>query len=118
MYTTQIQKVTPDPVDNSGPIFDAKPLHKVQNNTDNYNVFAIENEHLEQPDSINDIYLEEQGDADITIDSLNMCYDREQDDADELAQERDLLASLINKLKCEINDSKNHNKFLESSNKA
>ncbi|GKC07959.1 uncharacterized mitochondrial protein-like protein, partial [Tanacetum coccineum] len=28
----------------------------------------------------------------------------DQDDTDELAQERDLLASLINKLKCEIDD--------------
>ncbi|GKD25654.1 hypothetical protein Tco_1231868, partial [Tanacetum coccineum] len=68
-----------------------------------------------------DAYLEEQGDTNITIDSLDMCYDREQDDhddTDKLAQERDLLASLIEKLKCEINDSKNHNKFLESSNKA
>ncbi|GJQ90315.1 hypothetical protein Tco_0001454 [Tanacetum coccineum] len=41
-----------------------------------------------------------------------------QDDTDDLDQERDLLASLIQKLKCEINDSKNQNKFLESSNKA
>ncbi|GKA14897.1 hypothetical protein Tco_0694543 [Tanacetum coccineum] len=40
------------------------------------------------------------------------------DDADELAQERDLLASLIDKLKCEIDDNKNRNKFLESSHKA
>nr|GEX24442.1 hypothetical protein [Tanacetum cinerariifolium] len=32
-------------------------------------------------------------------------------------QERDLLASLIEKLKCEIDDRKNRNKFLESSNK-
>ncbi|GJW20426.1 integrase, catalytic region, zinc finger, CCHC-type containing protein [Tanacetum coccineum] len=92
MYMAQIQEVTPDPVDNSGPIFDVEPLHKVHNNNDNYNVFAIENEHPEQPESINDIYLEE--------------------------QERDLLASLIEKLKCEIDDSKNHNKFLETSNKA
>ncbi|GJU18509.1 hypothetical protein Tco_1146475 [Tanacetum coccineum] len=48
-------------------------------------------------------------------------YKREQDDqddTDELAQERDLLASLIEKLKCEIDDSKNRNKFLESSNQA
>ncbi|GKC47160.1 hypothetical protein Tco_1064882 [Tanacetum coccineum] len=117
----QIQEVTPDPVDNSGSIFDAEPLHKVQNNTDNYNVFTIENEHPEQPDFVNDIYLEEQGDTDITIDSLDICYDRDQDDhddTDELDQERDLLASLIDKLKCEIDDSKNHNKFLETSNKA
>ncbi|GJU14325.1 retrovirus-related pol polyprotein from transposon TNT 1-94 [Tanacetum coccineum] len=40
----------------------------------------------------------------------------DQDD-DDLARERDLLASLIEKLKCEIDDSKNHNKLLESSNK-
>ncbi|GJX06954.1 hypothetical protein Tco_0194886 [Tanacetum coccineum] len=37
MYMAQIQEVTPDPVDNSGPIFDAEPLHKVQNNNDNLN---------------------------------------------------------------------------------
>ncbi|GJX71844.1 hypothetical protein Tco_0309015 [Tanacetum coccineum] len=42
----------------------------------------------------------------------------ESDDTDELDQERDLLASLIEKLKCEIDDNKNRNKFLESSNQA
>ncbi|GJY71766.1 retrovirus-related pol polyprotein from transposon TNT 1-94 [Tanacetum coccineum] len=121
MYMAQIQEVTPDPVDNSGPIFDDEPMHKVQDNNDNYNVFAIENVHPEQPESGNDIYLEEQGDPNITIDSLDICYDRElddQDDTDELDQKRDLLASLIDKLKCEIDDSKNRNKFLESSHKA
>nr|GFB98988.1 hypothetical protein [Tanacetum cinerariifolium] len=59
------------------------------------------------------------GDTNITIDLLDMCTNGEtvdQDD-DDLARERDLLASLINKLKCEIADSKNHNKLLESSNK-
>ncbi|GJR64466.1 retrovirus-related pol polyprotein from transposon TNT 1-94 [Tanacetum coccineum] len=116
----QLQEVTPDPVDNSGPIFDDEPTHQVQNNNDNYNVFAMENEHPEQPESSNDIYLTEQGNSNITIDSLDICYDRAQDDQDEtndLDQERDLLASLIKKLKCEIDDSKNRNKFLESSNK-
>ncbi|GJT96473.1 hypothetical protein Tco_1091991 [Tanacetum coccineum] len=39
-------------------------------------------------------------------------------DDDDLAKERDLLASLIEKLKCEIDDSKNRNIFLETSNKA
>ncbi|GKC63276.1 hypothetical protein Tco_1095874 [Tanacetum coccineum] len=67
IYMAQIQEVTPDAVDTSGPIFDVEPLHK-----------------------------------------------DDQDDTDELAQERDLLASLIEKLKCEIDD----NKFLETSNKA
>ncbi|GJZ54420.1 hypothetical protein Tco_0609305 [Tanacetum coccineum] len=56
-------------------------------------------------------------DTNITIDSLDICYNRDQDDhddTDDLDQERDLLASLIQKLKCKIVD----NKFLESSNKA
>nr|GEX77395.1 hypothetical protein [Tanacetum cinerariifolium] len=63
MYMAQIQEVTPDVADNSRPIFDVKPLQK------------------------------EQGDTNITIDSLDMCYNRDQDDQDdtiELAQERDL----------------------------
>ncbi|GKE75191.1 integrase, catalytic region, zinc finger, CCHC-type containing protein, partial [Tanacetum coccineum] len=29
MYMAQIQEVTPDPVDNSGPIFDDEPMHKL-----------------------------------------------------------------------------------------
>nr|GEZ70638.1 hypothetical protein [Tanacetum cinerariifolium] len=43
--------------------------------------------------------------------------DQDDDDDDDLANERELLASLIEKLKCEIDDSKNRNKFLETSNK-
>nr|GFA72613.1 hypothetical protein [Tanacetum cinerariifolium] len=39
------------------------------------------------------------------------------DDDNDLAKERELLASLIEKLKCEINENKNRNKFLETSNK-
>nr|GEV40788.1 hypothetical protein [Tanacetum cinerariifolium] len=39
------------------------------------------------------------------------------DDDDDLSNECEFLASLITKLKCEIDDSKNRNKFLETSNK-
>nr|GEZ48294.1 hypothetical protein [Tanacetum cinerariifolium] len=114
-------KVTPDASDNSGPIFDSEPLQKVSNNA-NYNVFAIECEHPEQSKSVNDTYLIEQDEHNVIIDSLDISYDREQidqddDDDDDLANERELLASLIDKLKCEIDDSKNRNKFLETSNK-
>ncbi|GJU98849.1 hypothetical protein Tco_1328120 [Tanacetum coccineum] len=119
LYMAQIQEVTIDAVDNSGPIFDAKPLQKVQNNNDNYNVFANDREHPEQTESVNDTYMEEQGDNNITIDSLDMSTNGEtvdQDD-DDLAKECDSLASLIEKLKCEIDDIKNRNKFLESLNK-
>nr|GEX33770.1 hypothetical protein [Tanacetum cinerariifolium] len=76
----QIQEVTLDAIDNSGPIFDSEPLQNVSND-DNYNVFAIESEHPEEQ-----------------ID---------QNDDDDLANERELLASLIEKLKCEIDDRKN-----------
>nr|GFC69406.1 hypothetical protein [Tanacetum cinerariifolium] len=121
MYMAQIQEVTPDAADNSGPIFDTEPLQKVPNN-DNYNVFAIESEHPEQSKSVNDTYPIEQDEHNMIIDSLDMSYDGEKvdqdDDDDDLVNERDLLASLIEKLKCEIDDSKNRNKFLETSNKA
>nr|GEX02599.1 hypothetical protein [Tanacetum cinerariifolium] len=90
MYMAQIQEVTPDAIDTSGPIFDSEPLQKISND-DNYNVFTIKSEHPEQSKS---------------------------DDDDDLANERDLLASLIETLKCEIDDSKNRNKLLETSNKA
>nr|GEV42316.1 hypothetical protein [Tanacetum cinerariifolium] len=113
-------EVNPEAADNSGPIFDSEPLQKVPNN-DNYNVFAIESEHPEQSKSINDTYPIEQDEHNMIIDSLDMSHDREQvnqdDDDDDLANERDLLASLIEKLKCKIDDSKNRNKFLETSNK-
>nr|GEV08126.1 hypothetical protein [Tanacetum cinerariifolium] len=39
------------------------------------------------------------------------------DDDNDLDKERELLPSLIEKLKCEIDESKNRNKFLETSNK-
>nr|GEX06130.1 hypothetical protein [Tanacetum cinerariifolium] len=104
-----------------GPIFDTEPLQKVQNNA-NYNVFAIESEHPEQSKSVHDTYPIEQDEHNVIIDSLDLSYDREQidqnDDDDDLANERELLASLIEKLKCKIDDSKNRNKFLETSNKA
>nr|GEV03423.1 hypothetical protein [Tanacetum cinerariifolium] len=77
-------------------------------------------EHPGQSKSVNDTYLIKQDEHNMIIDSLDMSYDREQvdqDDDDDLTNERDLLASLIKKLKCEIDDSKNRNKFLETSNK-
>ncbi|GJV99253.1 hypothetical protein Tco_1554505 [Tanacetum coccineum] len=119
IYMAQIQEVTPDAADNFGPIFDTELLQKEQNDDNNYNVFANDKEHLEQIEYVNDTYLEEQGETNMIIDSLDMSTNGEmvnQDD-DDLARERDLLASLIDKLKCEIDESKNRNKLLESSNK-
>nr|GEY97335.1 hypothetical protein [Tanacetum cinerariifolium] len=87
MYMAKVQEVSPDAVD-SGPIFDTKPKQKVHND-DHYDMFAIE---------------------------LDMSYDSEQIDQNDedvdLAKEHELLASLIEKLKFEIAESKNQFKLL------
>ncbi|GKF09191.1 integrase, catalytic region, zinc finger, CCHC-type containing protein, partial [Tanacetum coccineum] len=83
LYMAQIQEVTPDVADKSGPIFDVEPLQKVQNDNDNYNVFANDRGHPEQPESVNDTYLEEHGDTNITIDSLDMSTNGETVDQDD-----------------------------------
>nr|GEU29865.1 hypothetical protein [Tanacetum cinerariifolium] len=111
--------VSPDAAD-SRPIFDDEPLQKVSNN-DHYNVFAIKSEHSAQSKSVHGTYPIEQDEHNVIIDSLDMSYDSEQidhndDDAD-LVDERELLAFLIEKLKCEIDERKNGNNFLETSNK-
>nr|GFC95977.1 hypothetical protein [Tanacetum cinerariifolium] len=90
MYMAKIQEVSPDAID-TGPIFDKEPEQKVQND-DQYDVFAIECQHPDKQ------------------------IDQNDEDAD-LAEERELLASLIEKLKCEINETKNCNTLLETSNK-
>ncbi|GKC75355.1 hypothetical protein Tco_1126129 [Tanacetum coccineum] len=72
MYMAQIQEVTPDAADNSGPIFDAEPLQKVQHDNDNYNVFYNDKEHPKQPKYVNDTYLVDQGDTNTTPDSSDM----------------------------------------------
>nr|GEX92725.1 putative RNA-directed DNA polymerase [Tanacetum cinerariifolium] len=114
MYMAQIQEVSLDAAD-FGPIFDAELVQKVSNN-DNYNVFTIESEHPEQSESIHNTYSIEQVEHNVIIDSLDISYDREQidqnDDDNDLANEHELLASLIEKLKY----FKNQNKSLESSN--
>nr|GEX30141.1 hypothetical protein [Tanacetum cinerariifolium] len=104
----------------SRPIFDDEPLQKVSND-DHYNVFAIESAHPEQSKSVPDTYPIEQDAHNVIIDSLDMSYDRveidQNDEDNDLANERELLASLIEKLKYEIDESKNRNKFLETLNK-
>nr|GEX95460.1 hypothetical protein [Tanacetum cinerariifolium] len=119
MYMAHLQEVSPDAAD-SGPIFDAEPLQKVSND-DHYNVFFIESALPEQSKSIHDTYPIEQDAHNVIIDSLDMSYNREKidqnDDNNDLDNERELLASLIKKLKCEIDESKNRNKFLETLNK-
>nr|GFC54529.1 hypothetical protein [Tanacetum cinerariifolium] len=107
MYMAQLQEVSPDAAD-SGPIFDDEPVQKVSND-DHYNVFAMESVHPEQSKSVPDTYPIKQDAQNMIIDSLDMNYDREEidqnNDDNDLAKERALLASLIEKLKCEIDDN-------------
>nr|GFB57906.1 hypothetical protein [Tanacetum cinerariifolium] len=109
MYMAQLQEVSPDAAD-SEPIFDDEPLQKVSND-DHYNVFAIESTHPEQSKPVHDTYPIEQDAQIVIIDSLDMNYDRKEidqnDDDNDLAKECELLASLIEKLKCEIDENKN-----------
>ncbi|GJY97925.1 hypothetical protein Tco_0514835 [Tanacetum coccineum] len=120
MYMATIQEVIPDAANNSGPIFDTKPLQKVHNSDEDYNVFANERQHPKQPKSVNDTYLVEQCDTNITFDSSDMSNSREKADQDDqmLQKEHELLASLIEQMKIKIDGSKQTNKSLESSNKA
>ncbi|GJU84790.1 hypothetical protein Tco_1292336 [Tanacetum coccineum] len=120
MYMEKIQEVTPDAGDNSGPIFDTESLEKAHNIDDNYNVFANERQHSEQPESVNDTYLAEQGDTNTTLDSSDMSINGGETGHDDqmFQEERELLASLIDQMKFEIDGSKKTNKSLESSNKA
>nr|GEX58057.1 hypothetical protein [Tanacetum cinerariifolium] len=78
-------------------------------------------EHPEQSESVYDTYPIDQDEHNVIINSLDLSYDKEvidqNDDDNDLAKERELLASLIQKLKCEIDENKNRNKFLETSNK-
>nr|GFC05566.1 hypothetical protein [Tanacetum cinerariifolium] len=115
MYMAKVQEVSPDAVD-SGPIFDTEPEQKVLND-DHYDVFSIECQHPEQSESLHETYPIEQDAHIVLIESIDMNYNSEQIDQNDkdadLSKERELLASLVEKLKCEIDESKNRNKFLE-----
>nr|GFC92061.1 hypothetical protein [Tanacetum cinerariifolium] len=83
-------------VDDSGPIFDKEPEQKVQND-DHYDVFAINCQHSEQSEPVQNTYLIEQDAQNVLIGSEDMNYDSdqiEQNDEDvDLAKERELIAS-------------------------
>ncbi|GJV25831.1 hypothetical protein Tco_1378526 [Tanacetum coccineum] len=68
MHMAKIQEVISDATDNSRPIFDIEPLEKVHNTDDNYDVFKDERQHPEQPKFINDTYVMEKDDRNISPD--------------------------------------------------
>ncbi|GKD70106.1 reverse transcriptase domain-containing protein, partial [Tanacetum coccineum] len=108
MYMAKIQEVLHVTDDNSGPTYDTKPLEQVP--TDNeYNVFAKDIQHFEQPESINDTYVIETVDSNVIPDHSDMCNNEFEDDHnanDNDEDERVELANLIANLKLDIDENK------------
>ncbi|GJR43922.1 hypothetical protein Tco_1312025 [Tanacetum coccineum] len=71
------------------------PLEQVQNH-DESNVFANERRHSEQPESINDTYVLEKDDSNVTPDSSNICNNDNQVDQNAARNVVDRVAALAN----------------------
>ncbi|GKA51870.1 hypothetical protein Tco_0745066 [Tanacetum coccineum] len=101
----------------SGPTFDAEPLEKVQL-VDDYNVFANERQHYEQPKSINDTFVVEKVDSNVIPNSSNMCDNEGKDNqnTEEYKDERVVLTNLIANLKLDTYENKKIQKQLKKAN--
>ncbi|GJU31605.1 retrovirus-related pol polyprotein from transposon TNT 1-94 [Tanacetum coccineum] len=93
------------------------PLEQVQND-DEYNVFANERQHSEQPESINDTHVLEKDDSDVTPDSSNMCNNDNQvnQNVADCVDERAALANLIANLALDSEENKKILKQLKKAN--
>nr|GEW98107.1 hypothetical protein [Tanacetum cinerariifolium] len=80
MYMEKIQEV---PTAYSRPSYDAETLEKVHSN-DDYNVFANDRQHSEQPESINETYVVEKIDIYVILDSSYMCDNEGQADQNDI----------------------------------
>ncbi|GJS41626.1 hypothetical protein Tco_0566669 [Tanacetum coccineum] len=101
----------------SRPTYDVELLEQVQSN-DDYNVFATERQHSEQPESINDTYVVETVDSNVIPNSSDMCDNEEKADqnAEEYDDERVVLANLIENLKLDTDENKKIQKQLKKAN--
>ncbi|GJR53163.1 putative reverse transcriptase domain-containing protein, partial [Tanacetum coccineum] len=117
MYMEKIQEVLHATDDNSGPTYDVEPLKKVHIDED-YNVFATERQHFEQPESINNTYVLEKADRNVIHDSSDMCDNEGKADqnVDEPEDEHVLLASLIVNFKLDVDENKKTQKQLKKAN--
>ncbi|GKC29294.1 hypothetical protein Tco_1036588 [Tanacetum coccineum] len=107
-YMAKIQEV---PNADSGT--DAEPLEQVQYDTDT-NVFTNDIQHFDQPKSINDTYVLEKDDSNVTPDSSNIYNNDKQVDqnAVECVDERAALANL----KLDVDENKKIQKQLKKAN--
>ncbi|GJY22610.1 hypothetical protein Tco_0396268 [Tanacetum coccineum] len=111
-FMAKIQEVLPEESSST-----EQPLEQVQNHDEN-NVFANERRHSEQPESINDTYVLEKDDSNVTPDSSNICNNDNQVDqnATECDDERVALANLIANLTLDTEENKTILKQLKKAN--
>ncbi|GJY44199.1 RNA-directed DNA polymerase, eukaryota [Tanacetum coccineum] len=111
-FMAKIQEVLPEESSST-----EQPLEQVQNHDEN-NVIANERRHFEQPESINDTYVLEKDDSNVTPDSSNICNNDNQVDqnAAECVDERAVLANLIANLTLDTEENKTVLKKLKKAN--
>nr|GEX51915.1 hypothetical protein [Tanacetum cinerariifolium] len=111
-FMAKIQEVLPTDLGT-----DAEPLEKVQYD-DEYNVFANEKQHSEQPDSINNTFVVEKVDRNVIPDLPDMCdnNDQAEQNAKECDDERAALANLIANLTLDVEENKKILKQLKKAN--
>ncbi|GKC93152.1 hypothetical protein Tco_1158594 [Tanacetum coccineum] len=99
------------------PSYDTEPMVEVPY-TAEYNVFAVEKQHSEQPESITNTCVVETVDSNVIPDSSDMCNNDDQTDQNVVVcdDERVALANLIANLKLNINENKNVQKQLKKAN--
>ncbi|GJY63230.1 hypothetical protein Tco_0464690 [Tanacetum coccineum] len=87
--------------------YDIEPMVEVPY-TAKYNVFAVDTQHFEQPESINNTCVVEKVDSNVIPDSLDMCDNDIQSDqnAEACDDERVTLANLIANLKLALMKTK------------
>ncbi|GKA46375.1 hypothetical protein Tco_0739258 [Tanacetum coccineum] len=97
--------------------YDTEPIANVPYTVE-YNVFAVETQHSDQPKNMNDTFLIEKVNSNTTPDSLDMCNNEFKDGqhADDHEDERVVLANLIENLKLDINENKRIQKQLRNAN--
>ncbi|GJR71538.1 hypothetical protein Tco_0083903 [Tanacetum coccineum] len=118
MYIAKTQEVLHVIDDNYGPTYDTEPLEQVPNDNE-YNVFAKDRQHSEQPKTINDTYVMEIVDSNVIHNHSDMCNNKFKDDQnadDNDEDERVEHASLIANLKVDIDEDKKIQKQLRKAN--
>ncbi|GKA80627.1 hypothetical protein Tco_0787319 [Tanacetum coccineum] len=108
-FMAKIQEVLPPESD-----LTAEPLEQVQYDAE-YNVFASERQHSEQPESISNTYVVEKIDSNVIPDSPDMCDNDIQTDQN-AEDERAALANLIANLTLDTEENKKILKQLKKAN--